>query len=139
MKLIKRDNDGTILNELVYKFITLLNNVKAPILGPIIKAKASIIAEELGFEDFKASNGWFDKFKVRFHLNHYLCGWDKGLLSRPRRVPLRMGQRAFVPYKEGPSVDGTPLRTGQSMAGPEVSRPRKFYCTVEYMLNSQEN
>uniref|UniRef100_T1ITI2 Ecdysteroid-phosphate phosphatase n=1 Tax=Strigamia maritima TaxID=126957 RepID=T1ITI2_STRMM len=68
-RLIKRDNDGSVLNELVYKFITLLSNVKAPISGPIIKAKASIIAEELGFEDFKASNGWFDKFKVRFHLS----------------------------------------------------------------------
>ncbi|XP_063381872.1 tigger transposable element-derived protein 4-like [Cydia fagiglandana] len=38
--------------------------------GPIMKAKAKKIAEELGLTAFKASEGWLGKFKQRHHINY---------------------------------------------------------------------
>lgn len=40
-----------------------------PITGPIIKAKAEIIAEKLGISEFKASDGWLEKFKQRHNIS----------------------------------------------------------------------
>lgn len=38
---------------------------KIPLTGPIIQAKARTYAELLNVEGFKASNGWFHRFKNR--------------------------------------------------------------------------
>lgn len=45
----------------------LINDV--PITGPIIKAKAEIIAEKLGISEFKVSDGWLGKFKQRHNIS----------------------------------------------------------------------
>ncbi|XP_063622089.1 tigger transposable element-derived protein 4-like isoform X1 [Cydia splendana] len=42
-----------------------------PVSGPIMKAKAKKIAEQLGLTTFKASEGWLGKFKQRHHINYY--------------------------------------------------------------------
>lgn len=39
-----------------------------PISGPVIKEKAAKYAVELGIDDFKASNGWFDRWKGRHEI-----------------------------------------------------------------------
>ena len=36
-----------------------------PISGPILQAKAEELAKELGYPDFKCSNGWLTRFKAR--------------------------------------------------------------------------
>ena len=43
--------------------------------GPILKEKAKEIAEKLGIEGFKASNGWLDKWKQRHSIKRVsICG-----------------------------------------------------------------
>jgi hypothetical protein len=37
--------------------------------GPILKEKAIKYAEELGIENFKASNGWFERWKGRHEIS----------------------------------------------------------------------
>lgn len=44
------------------------NNV--PISGPIVKAKAEKFAEQLGINNFKASEGWLGKFKLRHNITY---------------------------------------------------------------------
>jgi hypothetical protein len=39
------------------------NNI--PINGPILKAKALKMSQKLNVPNFKASDGWLDKFKTR--------------------------------------------------------------------------
>ena len=38
------------------------------ISGPLLQEKAEIYSKSLGFSDFKASNGWLEKFKRRHDL-----------------------------------------------------------------------
>ncbi|CAH4034363.1 unnamed protein product [Pieris brassicae] len=41
-----------------------------PISGPLVKAKAENVAQELGLTSFKASEGWLGKFKQRHRINY---------------------------------------------------------------------
>jgi DDE superfamily endonuclease/Tc5 transposase DNA-binding domain/CENP-B N-terminal DNA-binding domain len=43
--------------------------------GHIISTKAANFAQRLGIENFKGSNGWFDRFKKRYNVKQYTrCG-----------------------------------------------------------------
>lgn len=45
----------------------MLKNI--PISGPILKEKALQVSNEFECENFKASNGWLDKFKSRYNIS----------------------------------------------------------------------
>ena len=50
------------------------------ISGPVLKAKALVFAEKLGFTDFKASTGWLERFKTRHGLVYRtIRGESKGV------------------------------------------------------------
>ena len=53
------------MDEALYKWFTKVREERVPISGRILKEKASKYARELGIETFKASNGWFDRWKGR--------------------------------------------------------------------------
>ncbi len=42
--------------------------IDIPLSGPILKEQAQTFAKALGQDQFKASNGWLDRFKVRKNL-----------------------------------------------------------------------
>lgn len=54
-----------------------------PVLGNNIKVKALIYARKLGMpSSFKASDGWFSKFKLRHDLKYKkICG-ESGLVNQ---------------------------------------------------------
>lgn len=41
-----------------------------PLSGPLVKTKAEFFASELGIADFKASEGWLNKWKLRHNINY---------------------------------------------------------------------
>ena len=46
-----------------------------PISGPMLQTKALIIVKHFEIENFKASNGWLEKFKLRHGIEFkHLCG-----------------------------------------------------------------
>ena len=69
-KAIKRkhkDEDGHKIDELVFEWFTIQRAKQIPISGPILQEKARQFAEQLGYlpDEFKASNGWLEKFRTR--------------------------------------------------------------------------
>ena len=44
-------------------FIDIRTTQNIPLSGPIIRAKATELANKMGITDFTASTGWFDRFK----------------------------------------------------------------------------
>lgn len=53
------------LDESLLLWITQARARKISIDGPMLKEKAKYFARQFNVENFKASNGWLDRFKVR--------------------------------------------------------------------------
>ena len=78
MKLIsiKRLNEKLVMifgrstNELVYEWFIAQRAKNIPVSGPILQTYARKVAQELGDEsEFKASNGWLERFRVRYNIH----------------------------------------------------------------------
>ena len=52
----------------MWKWFQEVRKRNIPLSGPVIKAKALKYATDLEIEDFKASEGWLDKFKARHNI-----------------------------------------------------------------------
>ncbi|XP_060855630.1 tigger transposable element-derived protein 4-like [Metopolophium dirhodum] len=52
----------------LYRWFINCRSKSLPISGPIIQTEATKLAEKLGISDFKASNGWLDRFKRRHNI-----------------------------------------------------------------------
>ena len=51
---------------------------KLPISGPLIQEKALSLAKSLKKTDFKASNGWLNRFKTRHSISHAVISGESG-------------------------------------------------------------
>ena len=56
-------------DQALYKWFVKVREQEIPINGLALKEKALKYAEELGIDDFKASNGWFDRWKSRHEIS----------------------------------------------------------------------
>ena len=65
-KLKKRDNKD--LNEAVFTWFKTARSNNIPVNGIIIKEKALSLARSLELTDFRASDGWLDKWKQRHNV-----------------------------------------------------------------------
>lgn len=61
--------DGLAIDQIVYEWFCKARNKNVPISGPLIKEKALEVSENLKICDFKASNGWLDRFCKRHDIN----------------------------------------------------------------------
>ncbi|XP_060597343.1 tigger transposable element-derived protein 6-like [Ruditapes philippinarum] len=59
------------LNDLVWQWFCVVRAKNMPLSGPIIKEKALQFAQELGITEYKASNGWLDKWKERHSIKEF--------------------------------------------------------------------
>ena len=57
------------INDSVYEWFVAQRSKKIPVSGPLLQGYARQIAEELGDESgFKASNGWLERFRLRYNV-----------------------------------------------------------------------
>ncbi|OQR99970.1 transcriptional regulator ATRX-like [Thraustotheca clavata] len=65
-----RSDSNALLNSLVYKWYqdSIARNMH--VSGPMLRDKALRLAAELEITDFKASNGWIDNFRQRYHIGN---------------------------------------------------------------------
>lgn len=61
LKAGKHDN----LDKAVFKWFMSARSNNIPVSGLVLQEKASDLAKTLGIDDFKASNGWVDRWKAR--------------------------------------------------------------------------
>jgi hypothetical protein len=72
---LKRISKYEDLNKLVYNYFHLARSKGFPMSGPLLKEKANIYAEKLDIQDFKASEGWLERFKKRSKIEFKtICG-----------------------------------------------------------------
>ncbi|CAI6370038.1 unnamed protein product [Macrosiphum euphorbiae] len=64
----QRNGPGELIDKIVLEWFNRVRNKNVPVSGPIIQAKALEVAREIECDDFKASNGWLESFKVRHNI-----------------------------------------------------------------------
>jgi predicted DNA-binding protein YlxM (UPF0122 family) len=73
-----RDDFNQQLDQKVYEWFVAQRSKNIPISGPLLQERARQIRQELGGpngDDFKASNGWLEKFRKRHGIQYRtICG-----------------------------------------------------------------
>lgn len=60
--------NGLKIDQLTYEWFIKARNKNIPLSGPIVRSKAKDIADTLNIENFKASEGWLEKFRLRHNI-----------------------------------------------------------------------
>ena len=66
------------INESLYKWYTLATSRNIYPAGPQLCEKARQIAEKLGVDNFKGSNGWLDRWKKRYDVHRMKINGESG-------------------------------------------------------------
>lgn len=68
----KRQRQSTLadIDEALVVWFRHARNCNAMLSGPIIRAKAEKLAENLGHENWKCSDGWFSRWKIRHNISY---------------------------------------------------------------------
>lgn len=74
-------SDGEIIDIVIFQWYLHARINKLPISGPVLKEKALELASKVGLNDFKASNGWLQKFKDRHQISYKNIYADPALLK----------------------------------------------------------
>lgn len=86
------------IDSTVYDWYCLARQRLVPVTGPMLQEEALIIASSLGINEFKASNGWLQRFKDRNNIKQLVVSGESGDVSeetvaawRERLVTLTQG------------------------------------------------
>lgn len=70
-----RTDRSVELDKSVFEWFSRKRALNLPVSGPLLQEKARDLAEKLGITDFKASNGWLEKFKSCHNISFQtICG-----------------------------------------------------------------
>ena len=70
------------INDVVWKWFSSARSKGIPISGPIIQEKALQFATELNIPDFKASNGWLDRWRTRYSVNAFKVSGESASVNQ---------------------------------------------------------
>ena len=76
-----RSSEFSEVNESLYKCYSLATTRNIYPGGPQLCEKAKQIADQLGVDNFKASNGWFDRWKKRYDIHRMKINGESGDVS----------------------------------------------------------
>lgn len=62
-------SDGLSVDKMCFEWYARSRSENMTLTGPMVKAKAKEIAEQLGYEGFKASDGWLQKWRIRHNIS----------------------------------------------------------------------
>lgn len=80
MKRMRKESPAEKINEITLQFIKTCNAKNISLSGPMIQDFARQVAEKAGLMDFKASNGWLDKFRNRHKITfNIICGEEQNV------------------------------------------------------------
>lgn len=75
-----RKTETSEIDEVLMKWIRSARAKNIPVSGVLLQEKAREVAESLGLETFKASNGWLEKFRTRHNISFkQICGEEKSV------------------------------------------------------------
>ena len=76
-----RQSDFAPVNETLYKWYSLATSRNIYPAGPQLCEKAKQIADQLSIQEFKASNGWLEKWKARYNIKQMRISGESGDVS----------------------------------------------------------
>lgn len=75
-----RRTEASEIDKVVFNWFSVIRGKDIPVSGVLLQEKAKEVAESLGLQNFKASNGWLEKFKIRHNLTFKsICGEEKSV------------------------------------------------------------
>jgi len=81
VSLRTRKSDFSEVNEVLYKWYLLACSKNIYPAGPQLVAKGKEIAERLGKDEFKGSNGWLEKWKRKYNVKQLTVSGESGDVS----------------------------------------------------------
>ena len=66
----KRHGKDQAVEDGLWKWLRFAQSRKVPLSGPVLMHKAEEIAKQLGHNEFKSSDGWFNRWKKRHDLRY---------------------------------------------------------------------
>ena len=76
-----RSSQSMHIDEVMHQWYRMARIKNIPVTGPMLQEKARRASEELGDSDFKASNGWLDRFKRRYNIKSKVISGEAGGVS----------------------------------------------------------
>ena len=74
----KREGKDPDVEEALDQWFSIVSGRGVNINGPILKAKSEELAEKFGRNDFKATDGWLSRWKVRHNIKFKKAHDEKG-------------------------------------------------------------
>jgi hypothetical protein len=73
------------LEKILLEWFQQMRSDNVPINGPILREKANEITLRLNIDNFKASNGWLHRFKLRQDVGYRVVSGESGSVSQDCR------------------------------------------------------
>ena len=66
------------IDSAMLEWFRMARSKNIPVSGPMLQAKAVAVAEQMQLENFKASNGWLEKFQTRYKIKGMTVSGESG-------------------------------------------------------------
>ena len=66
------------INKIVFKWFCMVRESNVTVSGTMIQEEATEIAKSLNITNFKASNGWLEKWKIRYNIGELAVSGEDG-------------------------------------------------------------